>query len=218
MSRASRTVRSSRLRKYGCMIGPEPANSFLSCWLESAVSELWSSGRVRLLRCESNRWLRMEGCGLDGLRIDFSNSLSRFAFLLDRSAILLHLSFRQSRANLSTSHFRHTPITMDTTHQENENGMMQRRAKVRHGQWLALAAFTTVTLVAMRSRFENDLQDEKKPVKWAISAACVVLFASTLSTVYHFVMPSKFVGTVWEGGMVRCLVRACVAPRFLLAK
>jgi hypothetical protein len=157
-------------------------------------------------------------CGLDGLRIEFCEQ-PRAVRISDRSAILLHLSFRQIPANLSTSHFLHTPITMDSTHQENENGRMQRRAKVRHGQWLALAAFTTVTLVAMRSRFENDLQDEKKPVKWAMSAACVVLFASTLSTVYHFVMPSKFVGTVWEGGMVRCLEkRACVAPRFLLAK
>jgi hypothetical protein len=77
---------------------------------------------------------------------------------------------------------------------------------VRQGQWLALAAFTSVTLVAMRSRFENNLSDEKQPVKWAMSSASVVLFASTLSCVYHFLMPKKFVGTLWEGGMVRVSV------------
>jgi hypothetical protein len=91
-------------------------------------------------------------------------------------------------------------ITMDST---TDNDKVQRRAKVRQGQWLALAAFTSVTLVAMRSRFENNLSDEKQPVKWAMSSASVVLFASTLSCVYHFLMPKKFVGTLWEGGMVR---------------
>jgi hypothetical protein len=140
---------------------------------------------------------------------NFENCLWRFAFQTlanPQSCCIFHYERQANRLHFPSISISLIPslsppiITMDSF---ADNDKVQRRAKVRQGQWLALAAFTSVTLVAMRSRFENHLADEKRPVKWAMSSASVVLFASTLSCVYHLVIPKKFVGTLWEGRMVR---------------
>jgi hypothetical protein len=73
-------------------------------------------------------------------------------------------------------------------------------------QWFALAAFTTIALVAMTSRFDGNISDATKEqceIPWATTAMGVVLIISTLSLVGHFFVKDRFVGSLAEGGLVR---------------
>jgi hypothetical protein len=76
----------------------------------------------------------------------------------------------------------------------------------RCSQWFALAAFTTIALVAMTSRFDGNISDatkEQGEIPWATTAMGVVLIVSTLSLVGHFLVEDRFVGSLVEGGLVR---------------
>jgi Mg2+/citrate symporter len=76
--------------------------------------------------------------------------------------------------------------------------------KMRLGQWFAVAAFSTIALVAMTSNFDK-IKDQKKEVKWAVSAVSIALTFSALAVFAHVLLKAKFVGTAMEGGLVRSL-------------
>jgi hypothetical protein len=85
--------------------------------------------------------------------------------------------------------------------------------QVRCAQWFALAAFTTIALVAMTSRFNGNISDATKEqceIPWATTAMGVALITSTVSLASHFVVKDRFVGSLAEGGLVRRSCCVCI--------
>jgi hypothetical protein len=81
--------------------------------------------------------------------------------------------------------------------------MTDRDKKTRQSQWFAVAAFSTVALVALCSNFEGKIKDEDMRVKWAVSAISLALIFSALAVFAHILLKEKFANTAMEGGLVR---------------
>ena len=87
----------------------------------------------------------------------------------------------------------------------------------RHSSWFAVAAFSTVSLVALTSAIPDgvDLGDLTKEYKWSVSAASISVALAGLAWFAHMAK-DRFVGTVTEGGLVRCRLSCCVDAIFML--
>jgi hypothetical protein len=73
----------------------------------------------------------------------------------------------------------------------------------RQTQWFGVAAFTIIALVAMTNNFNDNISDETKEVKWAVSAVSIALTFSSVAVIANLFLKDKFVGTIMETGMVR---------------
>ena len=74
-------------------------------------------------------------------------------------------------------------------------------AMSRHSQWLTVAAFSLVALIALLKSF-GDLSDQEKQTKWAASGISIGFGLSGLAAIANMFLRDKFVGTHLEGGMV----------------
>ena len=80
--------------------------------------------------------------------------------------------------------------------------MTAQDKKTRHSQWFAVAAFSTIALVAMTYDL-GKIKNQGMRVKWSVSAISLVLVFSALAFFAHIFLREKFANTAVEGGLVR---------------
>jgi hypothetical protein len=111
-------------------------------------------------------------------------------------------SYRITKLILFQNHFQQLLQSFLLFHTHTTMTTIDDQHKVRRSQWFAVAAFSIIALVSMTSNFDDDIQDETKEVKWAVSGVSIALTFSALATIAHYLLKDKFVGKVTEGGLV----------------
>lgn len=79
--------------------------------------------------------------------------------------------------------------------------MSDQDKKTRQTQWFAVTAFSVIALVAMTSNFNDNIGDETKETKWAVSAVSIAFTMSSLACIANLFLKDKFVDTTMETGM-----------------
>lgn len=76
----------------------------------------------------------------------------------------------------------------------------------RNTHWFSVAAFSTIALVSIIDEFPSgeNIKDQEKETKWAVSAVSVALIFSALAVFANLLLKEKFVGTLMEGALVSC--------------
>jgi hypothetical protein len=74
--------------------------------------------------------------------------------------------------------------------------------RTRYYQWCAVLAI--VALAALTTRFDGGLQEEPAETKWFVSAIVISLTMAAFSAIAHAFFKNAFVGTAFEGCLVRC--------------
>jgi hypothetical protein len=73
----------------------------------------------------------------------------------------------------------------------------------RHSQWFSQAAFSTLCLVSIINAMIGNLKDQKKELKWSVSALSISLVFSGFAIFANYLLLNgKFQGTRVEGVMV----------------
>lgn len=77
-----------------------------------------------------------------------------------------------------------------------------KKTQGRHTNWLLTAAFSTVALVAMVQTYDDQLKDQDRAIKWAVSAISIALSFSALGAFSSVILKERFVSTMIEGCLV----------------